>query len=197
MIEKYYYIRDSKNQPSTTVCLLKAANDIGRGVAICSNKDQPCKKTGRKIAKTRAVCALACKHHSSIIRRPGDFFHDALQFGSYKSYFNSVLTEYERKLLSPKKESITYTFGRFHIPDYMMDGINRYIHEGIKPGSFLTAIICNDLTEAVAQADANNLSDIPAFVSYFYNETPSPCWGSADKMNNWLLNQRKSFLSKE
>ena len=79
-----------------------------------------------------------------------------------------------------------YQFRQFHIPDRMMPGIKRYIENGIKPGDFLTAVICNDLRGACGQADDENSANLPAYVGYFYNELPSPCWGSAEKMEKWL-----------
>ena len=79
-----------------------------------------------------------------------------------------------------------YEFREFYIPDRMMDGINRYIEHGTKPGSFLEAIITNDLGSAVANADDENIGNIPAYVAYFYNHTPQNCWGNAEKMHNWM-----------
>ena len=49
---------------------------------------------------------------------------------------------------------ITYRFNDYYIPDRMMDGIRRYIEQGIHPGHFLTAVIMNDLAEAVASFEA-------------------------------------------
>lgn len=79
-----------------------------------------------------------------------------------------------------------YRFRSWHIPARMMPGIQRYIHEKIKPGQFLTAVICDELSSAIGQADAENLANLPAYVAYFYNETPAPCWGSKKKMKEWL-----------
>ena len=79
-----------------------------------------------------------------------------------------------------------YQFKEFYIPERMMGGISRYIEQGIPPGDFLTAIITNDLREAVGRADDENLRNIPAYVSYFYNEAPRQCWGSQAKMDAWL-----------
>lgn len=95
--EKYYYIRDNQNRPIITVCLLKRKNQIGRGVTICSVKDQPCKKVGRAIAKTRALFALASeKDNLEMVN--GNFPLFAFDFGFYKSYYNPELTKYEQKL---------------------------------------------------------------------------------------------------
>ena len=101
--EKYYYIRDEKNRPIITVCLIKIADDIGRGIAICSNQDIPCKKVGRSIAKTRAVYALAIEKDSCEIGR-WDLENIQLAAenfgfnGYFKSYYEPELTEYEQKL---------------------------------------------------------------------------------------------------
>lgn len=85
-----------------------------------------------------------------------------------------------------------YTFRDWYIPDRMMDGIRRYIDQGIPPGDFLTAIISNDLKEAVGRADEENLANLPAFVSFFYNMAPSRCWGSPEIMDAWLDKERNS-----
>ena len=79
-----------------------------------------------------------------------------------------------------------YEFRGFVIPDYMMDGLRMYIDHGVEPGSFLTAVICNDLSDACGRADETNLRNLPAFVAYLYNEAPSPCWGSRAKMDAWM-----------
>lgn len=81
---------------------------------------------------------------------------------------------------------MTYQFRGFHIPDYIMEGIKRYIDYGLPPGSFLTAIVENDLKGAVESADDNNLENIPAFVAYFYNEAPANCWGSPEIVSTWI-----------
>jgi hypothetical protein len=80
----------------------------------------------------------------------------------------------------------TYFFREFRIRHDMLDAIRRYIDDRIPPGSFLTAVICNDLREAVGRADDDNLAHLPAFIGYFYNEAPSRCWGSEEKMQAWL-----------
>lgn len=80
------------------------------------------------------------------------------------------------------------------IPERMMSAINLYIEHGIAPGDFLTAVICNDLKEAVGRADEENLPLIPTYVSYFYNELPFTCWGSVEKMNEWIEEKNKFRL---
>ena len=88
----------------------------------------------------------------------------------------------------PTSREYTFRYGclTYYIPEYMMSGIIRYVNYGVEPGSFLTAVISNNLSEAVGQADDNNMPNLPAYMSYFYNETPSPCWGSKEKMKAWM-----------
>jgi hypothetical protein len=81
---------------------------------------------------------------------------------------------------------MTYKFREWYIPDRMMGGIERYINDHVPPGEFLQAVICNDLREAVGRADDENMSNLPAYVAYFYNEAPGTCWGSMDAMKQWL-----------
>ena len=79
-----------------------------------------------------------------------------------------------------------YRFREFYIPARMMEGLKRYIENKVPPGDFLSAVICNDLKEAIGRADDENLRNLPAYVAYLYNEAPSSCWGSKKKMDKWL-----------
>ena len=83
-------------------------------------------------------------------------------------------------------ENEPYRFRHYIIRHDMMGAIRRYIEHGIPPGSFLTAVIENNLSEAVGRADDENCENLPAFVAYFYNEAPSPCWGSPEKRRAWI-----------
>lgn len=71
------------------------------------------------------------------------------------------------------------------VPMHDRDSIERYIEHGIIPGSFLQAIICNDLRMAVSQADRVNTAFIPTIVRWFYNYAPSQCCGSKGRMMAW------------
>lgn len=79
-----------------------------------------------------------------------------------------------------------YTFGEFYIPARMMSSVTDYIKHGAEPGRFLAAVICNDLKEAVAWADEENMRNLPAYAAYFYNKAPGLCWGSRERMLQWI-----------
>jgi hypothetical protein len=68
----------------------------------------------------------------------------------------------------------------------MMGGIQRYIEKHIRPGDFLSAVICNDLKEAVILADTENMENLPAYVAFFHDYTPYACWGSEKDFQSWL-----------
>lgn len=74
----------------------------------------------------------------------------------------------------------------YRIPEYMVGGITRYLENGIDPGSFLSAVICNDLSGAVRCADNQNIHLLPEYVRFFYWEVPSDAWGSPEKMEAWM-----------
>lgn len=64
--------------------------------------------------------------------------------------------------------------------------IDRYVEHGFEPGSFLMAVLCNNLFMAVGAADSINQKQIPEICRYIYNETPSACWGSPERVDDWI-----------
>ena len=84
---------------------------------------------------------------------------------------------------------MSYKFRGYQIPERMMRSIDSYLRDRLQPGGFLSAVICNDLTSAVFYADDENLKNLPAFVSYFYNEADSRAWGSREKMIKWMSSE--------
>lgn len=77
------------------------------------------------------------------------------------------------------------------LPEHMRDGMKLYLEERIEPGGFMYAVLTNDLREAVSRADATNLRYLTNIVSYCYNEIPSVCWGSVERVNRWLHPEEK------
>ena len=71
-------------------------------------------------------------------------------------------------------------------PVYVKNQAKAYIENGVLPGPFLQAIICNKLKEAFEEADRINISDIFGCVCFFRNEAPPACWGSEFRMANWI-----------
>lgn len=72
------------------------------------------------------------------------------------------------------------------LPKHIRGGVQRYIEGGVKPGHFLQAVICNDLKESFIKADDTNIARMFDIVCFFYNEAPYDCWGSKEKMLQWM-----------
>jgi len=87
-------------------------------------------------------------------------------------------------------ERIEKVFAQYRIPQYMADGTYNYLHYGVKPGSFLSAVICNDLRGAVENADDNNGRCLVNWVKFFYNHCPAGSWGSLETMKKWQEERR-------
>lgn len=78
------------------------------------------------------------------------------------------------------------TAKEYGIPDYMVEGLENYVEHHIAPGSFLYAVITNDLRGAVERADDTNIRLIHKYVGWFYNHAPHGCWGSPEAFENWI-----------
>lgn len=72
------------------------------------------------------------------------------------------------------------------IPLLMQHKIIDYVLDGIHPGHFLTAVIENNLAEACGYADHINVKILDVYVKMFWNETPSPCHGTPEKLKAWV-----------
>lgn len=108
MNTKYYYFREGyTNAPVVTVCLVEKDNIVARGIAICSPKDRPCKKEGRRLARSRALKAFYSKEDSQSIARWEadevlDEFCDIFPNTNFKSEYKPDLTDFEKKILWKK-----------------------------------------------------------------------------------------------
>lgn len=72
------------------------------------------------------------------------------------------------------------------IPALTLDSITAYVSHRRPVGGFLTAVFEHDLFEAVGRADENNLRALRHIVAYIYNEVPSVCHGSRERVDAWL-----------
>lgn len=72
------------------------------------------------------------------------------------------------------------------LPAHMLNGLRLYINHRIEPGSFLEAVLQNNLKEAVGRADHINKRYLGNYIEFLYNYAPAQCWGSVEKYNKWL-----------
>lgn len=85
-----------------------------------------------------------------------------------------------------KAAGTLFDYDYAYIPEDMRDAMIRYVEDRIPPGHFLTAVITNNLVDAVGRADARNLTLLKQYVQWFYNVAPSACYGSVQKMKSWV-----------
>ena len=64
--------------------------------------------------------------------------------------------------------------------------LDRYVKEKIPTGDFLQAVLENNLLMSYSRADLENKRDLYEIIRYVYNELPGDCWGSPEKVKNWL-----------
>lgn len=133
--------------------------------------------------KKKAPCDTCEFHHTDRCPKP-----DGGTLKNYNCYTESSWTDkpVPDNMPSAERRWGNHYFGQFMIPARMRPDIHRYINDRIKPGDFLTAIIKNNLADACKHADQENLRNLPAYVDYFYNHTPTACWGSPKRMADWL-----------
>ncbi len=74
------------------------------------------------------------------------------------------------------------------LPERMHGGILRYLNDGILPGTFLRAVLANDLVGACGHADDENRHLLFHYANMLYNAFPSRgtgCWGSEQALADW------------
>lgn len=68
---------------------------------------------------------------------------------------------------------------------HLRRGLVLYVEQGVMPGQFLSAVLCNDLTKAVASADAVCRARLVDVVEWVWRNLPGNCWGSHNKVLEW------------
>jgi len=81
------------------------------------------------------------------------------------------------------------------LPDWTHPELLAYIQRGQFVGSFLEAILSNDLCEAVNRCMAEEWSSIPMFAVFLYNHAPARCWGSPAAYQTWRAHHGLEGLS--
>ena len=72
------------------------------------------------------------------------------------------------------------------IPNHIKGVIDRYVQHGYDGGSFVEALMTNDLVGVFSRGDDENIRYLKDIVQYCYMKIPASCWGSEEKYNKWL-----------
>lgn len=102
-----HYVRDEYKRPVVSVASIFTDNGtvLARGVAVCSNMDNPNKKTGRLLATVRAYAAVHAKKNLLPIMRTLTHLPKAVNSFIYRStifdkaaYQPDTLTDFEARI---------------------------------------------------------------------------------------------------
>lgn len=63
-------------------------------------------------------------------------------------------------------------------PPRLREGVRRYVDHGLRPGGFLSAVIANDLRDALARIDGQSKPWIQSIVAHVFNVVPPHMRGS-------------------
>jgi len=72
------------------------------------------------------------------------------------------------------------------IPDHCRHGLQAYIEVGQPVGSFLHAVLCNQLHEALMRADNINIHHLMDYVTFLIGQAPLACWGNPERVKAWI-----------
>ncbi len=72
-----------------------------------------------------------------------------------------------------------------NVPSHTLEALDNYWKHGWEPGSFLTAVLCNDLYTATVRADHWNKGALGYIVEYLINEAPHGSYGSVEIVKDW------------
>lgn len=71
------------------------------------------------------------------------------------------------------------------LPCSLRSGMRNYLESGIVPGSFLIAILTNNLFLAFQTADPYNKPQIEDIINWVQENAPWGSWGSPEQVHYW------------
>lgn len=72
------------------------------------------------------------------------------------------------------------------VPPRFFEALKRYTLHQLPTGSFLHAVLCNDLFRAMGRGDEEALRCLPDLCKMIWNALPIEAWGSEAKVDRWL-----------
>lgn len=71
------------------------------------------------------------------------------------------------------------------VPRHLLEGLMAHVVHGRAVGGFLTAVLSNDLMEAMGRADLVSTAHLHDLVSVCYNVIPRECWRTPGNVTRW------------
>lgn len=80
------------------------------------------------------------------------------------------------------------------IPDHLHHSLRAYLEHGRIPGTFLIAVLANDLAGAIYSANPEALSALRSIITFLSETAPDEAWGTPERLAKW--EQRGGLLGK-
>jgi hypothetical protein len=82
-------------------------------------------------------------------------------------------------------------------PEHLIGSFQRYFWWGIDPGSFLSAVLANDLMQTMNRADDRNRRMLFKICCFVYTQLPSDCHGDWQYFNDWSKERYELFVERQ
>ncbi len=86
------------------------------------------------------------------------------------------------------RKRLAEAFRELGLPAHMLDGVTGYLLYGLLPGGFLTAVLCDHFSEAMARADNQNADAIKGWIGLL-RYLPSQSFGNRVAVDAWCKHQ--------
>jgi hypothetical protein len=83
------------------------------------------------------------------------------------------------------------------IAPVLLERLCAYRDDGTPVGSFLQAVLSNNLRDAIGRADEYNRATLFHLVAWMHNEFPGKLWGSPERYAAWIETKRLEREEKE
>ena len=71
------------------------------------------------------------------------------------------------------------------VPERILNSLDGYAKRGETLGGFLSAVVENNLFQAIGHGDPESRAALKQIVTYVNCQLPPGCWGSKDKVKAW------------
>jgi hypothetical protein len=85
------------------------------------------------------------------------------------------------------KDRMTLSASRWTVPREYFDPLYNYLVHGFEPGSFWTAVLCNDFMAAIQSSHpANTVQALKHTTGWIRDTFPRECYGDYHRVQQWI-----------
>lgn len=79
------------------------------------------------------------------------------------------------------------------LPSHLQGGMRLWVEDGIQPGSFLSAVLTNNLVGALASADSDSRIVLDRIAQFVHWEIPALSHGSREACRAWAASHGRAW----